>query len=76
MERADPQIARRRTDHALEPRLHFAGGLVREGDRKNAIRSDARSSEQVGDAVRKNARLAAAGTGEYQNRAIGLLDGR
>ena len=75
VERSDPEIARRGTDHALEPRLHFARGLVGKGHRKDAIRSNFVLSEQQGNAVREHTRLAASGTGEYQNGTIGLPDG-
>ena len=55
--------------------FHLAGGLVRKGDGENAIRGDAQLSEQVGDAVRQDARLTASGAGKDQNRAIGLPNG-
>ena len=64
VERADPQVARGRSDHAFEPALHFAGGFVREGDREYAIGVDAFLSEQIRDAVGKDSRLSASGSGE------------
>ena len=75
VKRSDPNIARRRADHVLQTRLHLAGGLVREGYGENAVRSDAQFSKQVGNTVRQNARLSAAGPSEDQNRAIGLPNG-
>ena len=75
MKRADPQIARDRADQALQPRLHLAGGLVGEGYRKNAIRSDAHLTQMQSDAMRENASFSASGPGKYQHRAIGLPNG-
>jgi hypothetical protein len=72
---SDPQVARRRADHTLEPRLHFARGFVGERYGQDAIRSDLLASEQQGNAVRKHARFAASGTGEYQNGTVGMFDG-
>ena len=64
-----------RTDHALEARLHLAGGLVGKGHGEDAIRSNFLAPEQQCDAVREHARLAASGTGEYQNGTVGMFDG-
>jgi hypothetical protein len=64
VKRADPEIARRRTHHAFQARLHLGCGFVGEGHRQNAIRGDPHIAEQIGDTVRQDARLAASRTRE------------
>jgi hypothetical protein len=54
--------------------LHFAGGLVGEGDGENISRRDA-PGDEVGDAERDDAGLAGAGAGEDQHRAVQRFDG-
>ena len=54
--------------------LHFAGGLVGEGDGEDVSRRDA-PGDEVGDAERDDARLAGAGAGQDQHRAVQRFDG-
>ncbi len=56
--------------HALG---HLAGGLVREGERADHVRGDA-ALHQASDAVRDDARLAGAGAGQNEHRAVLVLD--
>ena len=75
VKRADPEIACRGADHALESRLHLARGLIGKGDREDAIRENFLLVEQVRDAVRKHAGLPGTGPGEDQTRPVGMFDG-
>ena len=54
--------------------LHFAGGLVGEGDGEDVSRRDA-FGDEVGDAERDDAGLAGAGAGQDQHRAVQRFDG-
>lgn len=75
VERAYPDVGAGRSDQAGDAVAHLARGLVREGDREDAPwRRDA-LRDQVRDAVRQHAGLAAAGAGHDEQRAFGG-DGR
>ena len=76
VERPDPEVARRRPDHALEPRLHLAGRLVGERHRQDAVGEDLLLFQQVRDPVRQYTGLAGPRTREDQHGAVGMLDGR
>ena len=52
----------------------IAGGLVREGYRKDAIREDVFLAEEVRDPVREDAGFAASGTCKNEDGPFGLLD--
>ena len=54
--------------------LHLAGGLVGEGDGEDVAGADA-LLQQVGDAARDDARLAAAGAGQDEQRPFDVRDG-
>ena len=54
--------------------LHFAGGLVGEGDGENIGRRHA-PGNQMSDAERDDTRLAGAGPGQDQQRAVQRFDG-
>ena len=54
--------------------LHLARGLVGEGDGEDLRRTRAAEREDVGDARRQHARLAGAGAGQHQHRAVERLD--
>ena len=54
--------------------LHFAGGLVGEGDGEDVSGRDALRDE-VGDAEGDDAGFARAGAGQNQNRAVQRFDG-
>ena len=54
--------------------VHFVGRLVGEGQRQDLAGRNA-VPQQVGDAVRDDAGLAAAGPGQDQQRPVDVLDG-
>ena len=54
---------------------HLAGGLVGEGHREDVARVHAAHGEQVGDAVRDDAGLAAAGARQHEQRPVAGEDG-
>ena len=54
---------------------HLARRLIREGDGDDAIGVNVLMGDEVGDAVRDDARFAAARPGQDQQRALGVLDG-
>ena len=58
----------------VEARAHLAGGLVGERHGEDAPRRDALARDEVGDAIRDDARLAAAGAGEDEERALRVGD--
>jgi hypothetical protein len=58
--------------HAL---AHLLRGLVGEGDGQQLARARATGLHQPRDAVRQDARLARAGAGEDQQRAVTVRDG-
>ena len=62
----------RRGDQPGEPGLHLVGRLVGEGQGQDLRAGDA-LLQQVGDAMRDHARLAAARPGQNQQRAIDML---
>ena len=75
MERAEPRHALDDLpDHRADARLHLARGLVGEGDGEDFRRARAAEREDVGDARGQHARLAGAGAGEHQHRAVERLD--
>ena len=76
VEGADPHGARDGPDEALDALLHLAGGLVGEGDGEDLVGLHVVRLDQVGDAVGEHARLAGAGAGEDQQRALEVRDGR
>ena len=53
-----------------KPLAHFARRLVGEGYRREAIGRDAHHARDVGDAVRDDARLAAARPRDYEQRPV------
>ena len=61
-------------DKFFHPLLQLLGRFVRESDREDRPGRDA-ALHEVGDAVRERARLAGAGTGEDQQRAVAVKDG-
>ena len=70
VEREHPHALRRAAGERLHARAHLAGGLVRKRQRQDLPRRGALFGQQVGDAVREHARLAAARTGEHQQRPL------
>ena len=75
MEGAEPRHA---LDHAADDLadavLHFARRLVGEGDGQNLARPGAAGRQDVGDAHGQHPRLAGAGAGEHQHRAVEGFD--
>ncbi|MMZ62024.1 hypothetical protein D1872_242080 [compost metagenome] len=65
----------RAADEAGYAVLHLARGLVGKGDRQNGPRRRLAGGDQVGDAVRQHARLAAARAGHDQQRPFRRDDG-
>ena len=78
VERAAPDAAGRRRRRAATMRRgaleHLLGRAAGEGQQQDALGVDARG-DQVGDAVGERARLAAAGAGDDQQRAVAVRDG-
>jgi len=68
---AQPDVLAR--GQQFQPAAHLIRSLVREGQRQNLVRRDA-MREQISDAMRDDARLAAAWTGENQERSFEVLD--
>ena len=62
-------------DEGHDPLAHLGGGLVREGDGEDLPRPDALDADEVGDPMGQDARLAAAGAGQDQQRPLGRRDG-
>ena len=64
-------LAQARLSHDLvDALLHLLGGFVGEGHGQNGVRRGAAFFDQVGDAVRDDAGLARARTGQQQHRAV------
>jgi hypothetical protein len=59
-------------DHPLDAVPHFVGGFVGESQRQNLPRGNS-LMEEVGNAVRDDARLAAARTGQNQQRPFDMF---
>ena len=74
MKGADQHAARAFADQAFSALAHFGGGLVGESDGRNLLGFEARLN-QPPDLVRDHARLARAGTGQHQTRAVHVIDG-
>jgi hypothetical protein len=53
---------------------HLAGGFVRKSNREDLVRRDVVFVNQVGNAMRQNARLAAARTGEHEHWPVHEFD--
>ena len=75
VERAGLDVAAALADEADDPLAQLGGGAVRERDREDPPRRDALDADEVGDPMGQDARLARAGAGEDQERALGRRDG-
>ena len=76
VERADPELLRELfPEQTREPRAHLARRLVRERDREDAVRRDARLGHEVRDAIGDDARLSAARAREDEERPVDVRDG-
>ncbi len=74
VEGGDPQGPGVGPEELLHPLAHLARGLVGEGHGEDVLGRDAADADQVGDAVRQHAGLAAARAGEHEQRTLGGLD--
>ena len=72
-ERAVGAVAARR-EHRLDPAQHLGGGAAREREQQDAARVGA-ALDEVGDAVHERGRLAGAGAGDDEQRAVAVLGG-
>jgi hypothetical protein len=76
VERAEPRHALDRlADHAADPLLHLARGLVGEGHCENVARPRAAGGEDVGDPRGQHSCFAGSGARQHQQRAFQGLDG-
>ncbi|MCY1365652.1 hypothetical protein D9M69_525100 [compost metagenome] len=75
VEGADPHAAHVHRQHRGQPRHHFLGGLVGEGDGQDATGGHLPRLQQPGDAGGEHPRLAGAGTGKDERVARGQRDG-
>ena len=71
VECAGLDVPSRFADEADDPLAQLPGRAVRKGDSEDLPRTDALDADQVGDAVGENARLAAAGARQDEERPLG-----
>ena len=69
------QVLDREAEKLAETQAHLTCGLVGEGQGGDSVRPHSADPHQVGDAVRNDASLAAAGAGDDQQGAVDGLDG-
>ena len=69
------ELIRRLPEQGDEALSHLSGSLVGEGDGGDAVGGDADDAHEVRDAVRDDARLAAAGARDDEQRAVDRGDG-
>ena len=72
VERHHPHRAHRAADEQLDPLAHLLRGLVGEGDREDLVRTGEAGADQPRDPVGEHARLARAGAGQDQQRALAV----
>jgi hypothetical protein len=72
VERRHPHRAAIGLEQALDALAHFLGGLVREGDRHDLIGIGDLLGDEIGDAMRDDARLSRTRSCENQERTISL----
>ena len=72
VERRDPHLPAVHVEQLLDTRPHLLGGLVGERDGKDRRRVGVALADEVGDAVRDDARLAGAGARQDQDGAVRL----
>ena len=70
MERSHPDRARGQIEEMLDPAAHLAGGLIGKGHSQDFPGLGSPLLDQPGDAMRQDARFAAARAGKDQQRAI------
>jgi hypothetical protein len=69
-----PHSARVAAEQLLHARSHLRCGFVRERDRQNLAGPGLAGENQKGQSVRKHPSLAAAGSGQDQQRSVAMLD--
>src|SRR5207249_4494871 len=75
MEGRDQRLGRPfRTEEAVHALAHLVGGLVGERHRQDVLGTRGAVTDQVGDAVRDDARLAAPGAGQHERGPAAMLD--
>ena len=74
VEGAEPQALGGAADQRRDPVLHLARRLVGEGDGEDLVRQRLAGHEQMGEPRGQHARLAGAGAGQHQDRAVQRLD--
>ncbi len=72
VEGAHPEAAYRDLEQRFQPLLQLIGRFVCEGDHQDVPRLDVHVLDQIGAAVDDGARLAAARTGQNQERTLGI----
>ena len=70
----DPESRRVAGEQPAHPLLHLAGGLVGEGDGEDPLGRHAVAVDQQGDPGGEHPGLPRAGAGQYQQRAVHVLD--
>jgi hypothetical protein len=70
VERREPHPARLVANERLDPLAHLLRRLVGERDREHLVRLRVAVADEVGDAIRDDARLARAGAGKDEQRPI------
>ncbi len=74
VERRDRRVRVAVRDQLVDAHLHLVGRLVREREREDLRRLRAPGRDQPGDPARDDLRLAGAGAGHDEQRAIGMGD--
>ena len=75
MERAQPETVRGQLpQHVADPVTHFTGGLVGERDSQHLVGPHTFVGDQICHALGQDARLAGAGSGQYQNGTCASRD--
>jgi hypothetical protein len=75
MKGAHPEGVDLRAEQLADALSHLACGLVGEGDGQQVLGRNSAHPDQIGDAVRQYAGLAAACAREHEDRAFGRLHG-
>ena len=73
VEGAEPQRQAGGAEQPVHPLPHFLGGLVGERHGQDLVGAHLAVADEMGDAVRDNARFARTGTGQNEHRPLGVL---
>ena len=74
VKRADPHAARVDRHHRRQPRQHFLGGLVCKRNRQQSRRADLAGLDEISNAGREDARLAAASARQHERTDLRQRD--